>query len=108
MTPRDKEPESDETKQSAGKKKRLIWYRCGGKGHPSRLCPSADECQDVNEVGTEPSSDADIDLFGLDCGDDSTVTINSVTELNDGTRGGNELMAFVDSGAVVNASQVGT
>ena len=78
------------------------------KGHPARLCPSADECQDVNEVVTEPSSDADIDLFGLDCGDDSTVTINSVTELNDGTRGGNELMAFVDSGAVDNASQVGT
>ena len=37
-----------------------------------------------NEVGTEPSSDADnIDLFGLDFGDDSTVTINSVTELNE-------------------------
>ena len=73
-TPRDKKPESGETKQSAGKKKRLICYRCGGKGHPVRLCPSADDCQDVNEVGTEPSSDADSDLFGLDWGDDPIAT----------------------------------
>ena len=64
-TPRDKKPGSDETKQSAGKRKRLISYKCGGKGHPARLCPSADDCQDVNEVGTEPSSDADSDLFGM-------------------------------------------
>ena len=34
-TPRDKKPGSDETKQTAGKKKRLICYRCGGKGHPA-------------------------------------------------------------------------
>ena len=48
------------------------------------------------DVGTEPSSDADSDLFGLDWGDDSTTTINSVTERNDGTRGGKELVSFVD------------
>ena len=101
-TPRDKKSRSDETKQSAGKKKRLICYRCGGKGHPSRLCPSADDCQDVDEVGTEPSSDADSDLFGLDWGDDPITTINSVTERNDRTRGGKELLASVDSGAVDN------
>ena len=65
-TPCDKKPRSDETKQIAGKKKRLICYRCGGKGHPPRLCPSGDDCQDVDEVGTEPSSGADSDLFGLD------------------------------------------
>ena len=35
------------------------------RGHPARLCPSADDCQDVDEVGTEPSFDADSDLFGL-------------------------------------------
>ena len=38
-----------------------------------------DDCQDVDEVGTQPSSDADSDLFGLDWGDDPTTTINSVT-----------------------------
>ena len=91
---------SDETKQSAVKKKRLICYRCGEKGHPARLCPSADDCQDVDEVGTEPSRDADSDLFGLDWGDVPVATINSVTERNDRTRGGKELLAFVDSGAV--------
>ena len=101
-TPRDKKLGNDETKQSAGKKKRLICYKCGGKGHPARLCPSADDCQDVDEVGTEPSSDADSDLFGLGWGDDPTMTINSVTEGNDGTRGRKELRAFVDSGAVDN------
>ena len=69
-TPRDRKLGSDETKQSAGKKKRLICYKCGGKGHLARLCPSADDCLDVDEVGTEPSSDADSDLFGLDWGDD--------------------------------------
>ena len=69
-TPRDKKPGSDETKQSAREKKRLICYRCGGKGHLALLCPSGDDCQDVDEVGTEPSSDADSDLFGLDWGDD--------------------------------------
>ena len=56
----------------------------------------------MDEVGTEPSSDADSDLFGLDWGDDPTATSNSVTERNDKTRGGKELMAFVDSGAVDN------
>ena len=44
-TPRDKKSGSDEMKQSAGKKKRLIRYRCGGKGHPARLCPSPDDCR---------------------------------------------------------------
>ena len=63
LTPRDKKPRSDETKQSAGRKRRLIRCKCGGKGHPARLCPSGDDCQDVDEVGTEPSSDADSDLF---------------------------------------------
>ena len=90
---------ANSSKQSAGKKKRLICHRCGGKGHPARLCPSADGCQDVDEVGTEPSSDADSDLFGLDWGDDPIATINSVTERNDRTRGGKELLALVDSGA---------
>ena len=56
----------------------------------------------VDEVGTEPSSDADSDLFGLGWGDDPTATNNSVTERNDRTRGGKELLAFVDSGAVDN------
>ena len=101
-TPRDKKPGSDETKPGAGRKKRLICYRCGGKGHPARLCPPAEDCQDVDEVGTEPSSDSDSDLFGLDWGDDPITTINSVTERNDQIRGGKELLAFVDSGAVDN------
>ena len=78
-TPRDKKSRSDETNPSVGKKKRLICYKCCGEGHPARLCPSADDCQDVDEVGTEPSSDADSDLFGLDWGDDTIATINSVT-----------------------------
>ena len=56
----------------------------------------------MDEVGTEPSSDADSDLFGLDWGDDPIATINSVTERNDRTRGGKELLACVDSGAVDN------
>ena len=59
-------------------------------------------CIYMDEVGTEPSSDADSDLFGLDWSDDPIPTINSVTERNDRTRGGNELLAFVDSGAVDN------
>ena len=60
------ETRNDETKQRAGKKKRLICYRCGGKGPLARLCPSPDDCRDVDEVGTEPSSNADSDPFGLD------------------------------------------
>ena len=35
------------------RKKRLICNRCGGKGHPARLCLSGDDCQDVDEVGTD-------------------------------------------------------
>ena len=58
--------------------------------------------QDVDEVGTEPPSNADSDLFGLDWGGDAITTINSVTERNDRTRGGKELLAFVDSGEVNN------
>ena len=56
----------------------------------------------LNEVGTETSSDADSDLFCLDWCDDPVATINSVTERNDKTRGGKELLAIVDSGAVDN------
>ena len=65
-TPRDKKSGSDETKQSAGKKKRLICYKFGGKSHPTKFCPSPADCQDADEVGTELSSDADSDLFDLD------------------------------------------
>ena len=54
----------------------------------------------MDEVGTEPPSDADSDLFGLDWGDDPITTINSVTEQNDRSRGGKELLAFVGSGSV--------
>ena len=82
-TPRDKKSGNDEMKQSMGKKKRLICYRSCGKDHPSRLCPSPDDCLDVDGVGTEPSSDADSDLFGLDWCDDPILTVNSVTERND-------------------------
>ena len=38
-TPRDKKSGVDETEQNAGRKKRLVCYRCGDKGHPARLCP---------------------------------------------------------------------
>ena len=48
-------------------------YRCGGKSHLARLCPSADDCQDVDD-------DADSDLLGLDWADDPTTTINSVVD----------------------------
>ena len=40
--------------------------------------------------------------FGLDWSDDPITTINSVTERNDKIRGGKELLAFIDSGAVDN------
>ena len=56
----------------------------------------------MDEVGTELPGDADSDLFGPDWGDDPIATTNSVTERNDRTRGGKELLAFVDSGAVDN------
>ena len=56
----------------------------------------------MDEVGTELSSDADSDLFGLDWGDDPIATINSVTERNDKIRGGKELLTIVDSGTVDN------
>ena len=85
-----RKPWSGETNQSAGEKKRLVCCRCA-KGHPARLCPSGDDCQDVDEVGTEPSSDADRDLFGLDWGDDPIATINSVT---DRTRGGTRIVGI--------------
>ena len=78
-TPRNKKPGSDETKTECGEEE---------ASHPASLYPSADDCQDVNEAGTEPSGDVDSDLFGLDWIDDPTATINSVTERNDRTRGG--------------------
>ena len=52
-------------------------HKCGGKGRPAWLCPASDECQVVDEVGTEQSSDADSDLFGLNWGDESDVSINN-------------------------------
>ena len=76
-TPRDKKLGHDEPKQNVGKKKVLVCYKCGGKGHSAWVCPSADECQDVDEVGTEPCSDADSDLFDLDWGDDPIASIAS-------------------------------
>ena len=51
----------------------------------------------MDEVATEPSSDADSNLFGLDWGDEPIATINSVTARNDKIRGGKDLLAFVDS-----------
>ena len=45
----------------------------------------------MDEVGTEPSSDADSDLFGLDWGEEPIAIINSVTERNDKIRGGERI-----------------
>ena len=55
---------NDETKQNEVRKKRLVCYRYGNKGHSARLCLFTDECQDVDEVATEPPSDANSDLLG--------------------------------------------
>ena len=102
MQHRQRQRFNDEAKQSGSKKKRLVCYKCGGEGHPARLCPSADDCQAVDEVRTEPSSDADSDLFVSDWRDDPIAGINSVTGRRNRTRCGKELLAFVDSGAVDN------
>ena len=50
------------------KRANLVCWKCSGDGHPARFCPSADYCHDVDEVGTEQSSDADSELFGPDRG----------------------------------------
>ena len=76
-----------------------MWWK--GSSCQALACPSGNDCQDVDEVGTEPSSDADSDLFGLDWGDGPIATINSVTERSGRTRGGKGLLAVVDSGAQV-------
>ena len=78
-TPRDKKSGGDETKPIAGKNKRLICYRCDGKGHPARLCPQMN-ARTWMKSEQNPSSDADSDLLGLDWCDDPNATINSVTE----------------------------
>ena len=101
-TPRDKKSGSDETKQSAGEEEASHLHQVWWKGPSCQACSSGDDCQDVDEVGTEPSSDVDSDLFGLDWGDDPIATINSMTQRNERTRGGKESLAFVDSGAVDN------
>ena len=51
---------------------------------------------------SEQSRPAMLTVICLVWGDDSTATINSVTERNDKIRGGKELLAFVDSGALDN------
>ena len=56
----------------------------------------------MDEVGTEQSSDADSDLFGLDWDDEPDVSINSVVGQKDQAQLGRELVAFVDFGAVDN------
>ena len=56
----------------------------------------------MDEVGTEQSSDADSDLFGLDWGDEPDVSINSVVGQKDQAQLGRELFAFVDFGALDN------
>ena len=60
-------------KQKTNKKERLICHKCGGKNHLARFCPSVHDCQDVDEIETESSNDADSDLFGLDWGDDPII-----------------------------------
>ena len=51
---------------------------------------------------SEQSRPAMLTVICLVWGDDPTATINSVTERNDKIRGGKELLAFVDSGALDN------
>ena len=83
-TPRDKKSGNDEAKQNVSKKKRLIRYRCGGEGHPAGSVH-------------QRSHPATLTVTCL------AWTIPScVTERNDRTRGGRELLAFVDSSAVDN------
>ena len=51
---------------------------------------------------SKQSRPAMLTVICLVWGDDPTATINSVTKRNDRTRGGKDLIAFVDSGAVDN------
>ena len=101
-TPRDKKSGSDETRSRVQERKSVSF----AAGVVGRAILPGSACEQMIAKtwmkSEQPSSDADSDLFGLDWGDDAITTINSVTERNDRTRGGKELVAVVDSGAVDN------
>ena len=82
-------------------RRRFVRDKCGGQGNFARLCLSADDCLEVD--GTEPSSDVDSDLFGLDWTEKPDMDLNSLVGQKDQARLDTQLLAFVGSGMVYNA-----
>ena len=74
-------------------------YKCGGKGHPAKICPSEEGAKDLDEVNVEESESDD--LCGVDWGDEDAGDVNAVDA---GSGGGTKqyVLAYVDSGAVDN------
>ena len=83
-------------------RKTLICYKCGGKGHPAKICPSEEGAKDLDEVDTDQRHEDDgDDLCGIDWGDEDAAEVNGVdSEGADHTR--QCVLAYVDSGAVDN------
>ena len=108
----DDQGKKDVDDRRKAKKKDLVCYNCGGKGHPARLCPSPSANAVDDEVGSEGDEEQN-DSGGLCCGvawadsldncGDEEDTVFAVSR--DGSRRGEKwqrIAAVVDSGAAEN------
>ena len=58
LTSGDSTAGSDGPRDNAVKKQRFVRFQCGDKGQTAQLGPNAEDCEEVDEIGAEHSSDA--------------------------------------------------
>ena len=81
------------------RRKVLICYKCGGKEHPAKVCPSEDDVQDVDEAETDQQDNL---MGGIDWADEPSTDLNEVRNGGGKVPTRQPLLAFIDSGAVDN------
>ena len=105
---------TDSPKIQDKKKRSLVCYNCGGRGHPARLCPSPQEqpTQSVEDAARDSEDSDDDDVCGVEWEhavetDEEDMAVMGLDRERIGNSKWQHMAAVVDSGAAENVLPTG-